>query len=93
MTSAQQSNLNAQKQAYLADIRSLEQAMVSLATQEYVSVTLSTSGGTKSFSRQTGANIPGIIEYMTSKIAAINRALRNDVTGGIRTIQIVRCCP
>ena len=91
MTSAQKANLEAQRQAYRADIRTLEQAMVSLATQEFVTVSLSASGGSKSFSRANASAIPGLIEYFTGKLAAINRALRDAAPGGIRTIRIVRC--
>lgn len=91
MTSAQKENLEAQKRAYRADVRALEQAMVSLATQEYVSVSLSSGGGSKSFSRANASAIPGLIDYFNGKISAINRALRDASPGGIRTIRIVRC--
>ena len=65
--------------------------MVVLATQEYVTVSLSAGGGSKSFSRANASAIPGLIEYFNSKLAAINRALRDASPGGIRTIRIVRC--
>lgn len=90
MTSAQKTNLEAQRRAYRANVRTLEQAMVSLATQEYVTVSLSAGGGSKSFSRANASAIPGLIEYFNGKIAAINRALRDAAPGGIRTIRIVR---
>ena len=91
MTSVQRTNLTKQRQAYLADIRKLEQAMISLASQEYVTVSLSSGGGSKSFSRASVDGIPTIIDYLTGKVAVINRALRADAPGGIRTVQIVRC--
>lgn len=91
MTSAQKTNLEAQKRAYRADVRALEQAMVSLATQEFVTVSLSAGGGSKSFSRANASAIPGLIDYFNGKVAAINRALRDASPGGIRTIRIVRC--
>ena len=91
MTSAQQDNLKAQKRDYLADIRTLEQAMVALASQEYVSVSLSSGGGSKSFSRANADGIPKLIDYFAGKVAAIDRMLRATAPGGIRTIKIVRC--
>lgn len=91
MTGAQRTNLTKQRQAYLADIRTLEQAMISLASQEYVSVSLSSGGGSKSFSRASVDSIPKIIDYFAGKVAAIDRALRGAAPGGIRNIQIVRC--
>lgn len=91
MTSAQRTNLQAQLRAYRADVRNLERAMVSLATQEFVTVSLSAGGGSKSFSRATASAIPALIAYFNGKIAAINRALQNAAPGGIRTIRIVRC--
>ena len=65
--------------------------MVDLATQEYVSVSLASGGGSKSFSRANASAIPSLIDYITGKIAAINRALSISAPGGVRTIQIVRC--
>ena len=91
MTSTQRTNLKAQRRAYRADVRTLEQAMVSLAAQEFVTVSLSAGGGSKSFSRANASAIPGLVEYFNGKIAAINRALRDVAPGGIRTIRIVRC--
>lgn len=91
MTSTQKSNLAKQLKAYRADVRALENAMLSLATQEYVTVTLSSGGGSKSFSRQTASAIPGIIEYYNGKIAAVNRALDGSSPSGKRTVRIVRC--
>lgn len=91
MTCAKKTNLEAQRQSYRADVRALEKAMVTLATQEYVTVSLSAGGGSKSFSRASASAIPGLIEYFNGRIAAINRALRDASPGGIRTIRIVRC--
>ena len=91
MTSAQKTNLEAQRRAYRADVRALEQAMVSLATQEFVTVSLSAGGGSKSFSRANASAIPALIEYFNGKVAAINRALACAAPGGIRTVRIMRC--
>ena len=92
MTSAQRTNLIAQRRQLREDIRKLERAMIDLASQEFVSVSLSSGGGSKSFSRSDTGRIQQTIAHLADKIAAINAALSGTASpGGIRTIKIVRC--
>lgn len=57
------------------DIERLKQAQISLATQEYVSATMSSGGWSKSFSRADYTKITSLIIQMSKQIKSYQRML------------------
>ena len=61
------------------DIERLKQAQISLATQEYVSATMSSGGGSKSFSRADYTKITSLIIQLSKEITSYQRMLSGQI--------------
>lgn len=63
------------------DIERLKQAQISLATQEYVSATMSSGGGSKSFSRADYTKITSLIIQLSKEITSYQRMISGQRKG------------
>ena len=91
MTSAQKTNLQANKSRYLADIATIDRVVKEIAVGGTASATLSAGGGSRSYSTIDVEKLLALRDDYASRVSAINRALESCSPSGKRTIRIVRC--
>ncbi len=89
MTIGQKRKIIAKVQQLEGDVGQLEAVRVRLASAEFASASLSTGGGSQSYTRADIAKVDAAIKSMTAQLARLRRLLRGDAPGLGRTIYTV----
>lgn len=76
MTTVQKKKILIRVQQLEADISTLKQVLFDLATQEYVSATLASQGGSKSFTRRGIGDVERAIEILKNELKQCRKLLR-----------------
>lgn len=90
MTREKVLNLKANKCRYLADVAAIDKAVREIALSGTASAMITSSGGSKSYTRLDVDKLLKLRDDLVERVASINRALRSSSPAGIRTIEIRR---